>query len=83
MSCRRFFGFRSRQRASKRRTSQGAVAGRAFQSTSCFSTLARTSLTVSPSKSFRPVSISNSTTPKAQMSARLSRGLPRACSGLM
>ena len=29
----------------------------------------------------RPVSISNSTTPKAQMSARLSTGFPRACSG--
>ena len=31
----------------------------------------------------RPASISNRTTPKAQMSARLSAGLPRACSGLM
>ena len=31
----------------------------------------------------RPASISNSTQPKAQMSARWSTGLPRACSGLM
>ena len=30
-----------------------------------------------------PVSISKTTAPKAQMSARLSTGLPRACSGLM
>jgi hypothetical protein len=31
----------------------------------------------------RPVSNSNSTTPKAQISARSSTGLPRACSGDM
>ena len=31
----------------------------------------------------RPVSISNSTQPNAQMSARLSTDCPRACSGLM
>jgi hypothetical protein len=41
------------------------------------------SLTVSPWKSRFPVSISYSTTPKAQMSARLSTGFPRACSGDM
>ena len=46
-------------------------------------TAASTSLTVSPSKSLRPVSISKSTTPKAQMSARRSTALPRACSGDM
>ena len=39
--------------------------------------------TVSPSKSLRPVSISKSTTPKDQMSARWSTGLPLACSGDM
>ncbi len=36
-----------------------------------------------PSKSRRPVSISKRTTPKDQMSARLSTALPRACSGDM
>ena len=39
--------------------------------------------TSSPSNARRPVSISKSTHPNAQMSARLSTGLPRACSGLM
>ena len=46
-------------------------------------TAARTSLTVSPVYIARPVSISARTTPKAQMSARRSMGLPFACSGLM
>jgi hypothetical protein len=42
------------------------------------------SVTVSPPpNSILPVSISYSTTPKAQISARLSTGLPRACSGDM
>ena len=40
-------------------------------------------VTVSPSKALRPVSISKSTQPNAQMSVRLSTGCPRACSGLM
>ena len=39
--------------------------------------------TVSPENTLRPVSISYSTQPNAQMSARLSTALPRACSGLM
>jgi len=39
--------------------------------------------TLAPAKSGSPVSISSSTAPKAQMSARLSTGRPRACSGLM
>ena len=34
-------------------------------------------------KSGRPASISNNTQPNAQMSERLSAGLPRACSGLI
>ena len=42
-----------------------------------------TSVTVSPAKAWTPVSISNSTTPNAQISVRLSRFFPRACSGLM
>ena len=40
-------------------------------------------MTVSPGKSGPPVSISWTTTPKAQMSLRLSTALPRACSGLI
>ena len=60
-----------------------ARGGSVAQSGSRVRTAASTSLTVSPSKSRRPVSISHSTTPKAQMSARLSTGLPRACSGDM
>ena len=38
---------------------------------------------VSPPNARRPVSISYSTHPKAQMSVRLSTALPRACSGDM
>jgi len=62
---------------------RGVAAGNVAHSGSVLSTAASTSLTVSPSKSLWPVSISHSTTPKAQMSARLSTGLPRACSGDM
>ena len=40
-------------------------------------------IVVSPPKARRPVSISNRTQPNAQMSVRLSTGLPRACSGLI
>ena len=46
-------------------------------------TAAMISVAVSPRNSFRPVSISNNTTPNAQMSARLSTGRPFACSGAM
>ena len=53
------------------------------QSMSARSTAASVSETVSPSKAFCPASISYSTAPKAQMSARLSTALPRACSGDM
>ena len=61
----------------------GVLAGSARQSTSCRNTEAIVSDTVSPSNNRRPASISNTTTPKAQMSARLSAARPRACSGLM
>ena len=37
----------------------------------------------SPPNARRPVSISYNTQPNVQMSARLSTGFPRACSGLM
>ena len=69
--------------AQQPRTPGGVAAGSALQSGSRLSTAASTSLTVSPAKSRWPVSISKSTTPKAQMSARLSTALPRACSGDM
>jgi hypothetical protein len=41
------------------------------------------SVTVSRANGRRPVIISHSTTPNAQMSDRLSTGRPQACSGLM
>ena len=47
------------------------------------STAASVSEMVSPSKARVPLSISYSTHPNAQMSARLSTGCPRACSGDM
>ena len=83
MSRRRSLGSRSRQRSSRRRTAPGVSDGRPAHCGSRVRTAASTSLTVSPSKSFRPVSISKSTTPKAQMSARRSTAFPRACSGDM
>ena len=63
--------------------SSGVSTGNACQFGSVFSTDASTSEISSPSNARRPLSISNTTTPKAQMSARLSTVLPRACSGLM
>ena len=83
MSRSRFFRSRSRQRRRRRRTLGGVSEGKAVQSGSCRSTEASTSDTVSPSKQRLPVSISYSTAPNAQMSVRLSTGLPRACSGDM
>ncbi len=73
----------SRQRRSRRRRGRGRSAGSASQSTSSLITLASVTEMSSPSKARRPVSISYSTTPKAQMSARRSTALPRACSGAM
>jgi hypothetical protein len=61
----------------------GVDAGSASHGTSWRNTAARASDTVAPSNSRRPDSISKSTTPNAQMSARLSTGCPRACSGDM
>ncbi len=63
----------------RRGTSAGSLSTSGF----VWTMAPRTSVTVSPSKALRPPSISNSTHPKAQMSARRSTGLPRACSGLM
>ena len=69
------FGSRSRQRRSSCRIAGGVVAGSASRSGVFVSTAASVSEIVSPSNSRRPVSISKSTTPNAQMSARLSTGL--------
>ena len=48
----------------------GGTGGSADQGISCRSTAASVSETVSPAKSWRPVSISNTMIPNAQMSAR-------------
>ena len=61
----------------------GVLGGSAFQSGSLVITNASVCETVSPSKMRLPVSISHSTTPKAQTSARLSAADPVACSGDM
>jgi len=61
----------------------GVSAGSALQSGSWLRTAARISSTPSPRKTGRPASISYSTQPNAQMSARLSTAFPRACSGAM
>ena len=63
----------------RRRRRRQRVAGPAPRVITC----AMTSVTVSPANSDRPVSISHSSTPKDHTSARLSTGLPRACSGDM
>ena len=68
----------SRQRPISVRILCGVVAGSAVQSGSRSRTAAIVSDDVSPSNARRPVSISYSTQPNAQMSVRLSTGLP-AC----
>ncbi len=83
MSCRRFRGFRSRQRRRSCRIATGVVPGRESRSGESVSTRARISGTVGASKSRFPESISKSTTPNAQTSARLSTAIPLACSGDM
>jgi hypothetical protein len=57
--------------------------GSAFHRGSSFSTLANVVETSSPSNVRTPVNISYNTAPNAQMSARRSTALPRACSGAM
>ena len=59
------------------------VGGRRDQSGSVVTTAAIRSVIVSPAKSGRPVSNSNSTTPNAHTSVRRSTGRPRICSGDM
>ena len=73
----------SRQRRINRATAGGVVPGSWLQSGSRSMIAATVSVTVSPGNARRPVSISYSTQPNAQMSVRLSTALPRACSGDM
>ena len=70
--------------APKQPTHGGGVSAGSVAQSGSFSRMPATmSERVLPSKARRPVSISNSTQPNAQMSVRRSTGAPRACSGLM
>ena len=62
-------------------TRGGTSAGKAVHSGSPRTIAASVSVMSSPGNARLPVSISNSTQPKAQMSVRRSSGRPRACSG--
>lgn len=77
--CRSF----SRQRRKRRRTDEGVSGRSACHGGSVFNTAASVSETVAPSNKSRPVSISQTITPNAHRSARLSTAIPRACSGAM
>ena len=79
----RFLTFRSRHRRSRPRIERGASAGSLSNSSGNRSTSASVCEIVSASNRRLPVSSSHSTTPNDQTSARLSTGLPAACSGLM
>jgi len=73
----------ARLRRSNLRIDGDMLGDSASQSGACISTRAIVSLTSSPANARRPVSISQSTQPKAQRSARLSSAWSRSCSGLM
>jgi len=79
----RFLTSRSRQRPTSVRSDDGVSFGSFPTSIGARSTSASVCEVVSPSNSRVPVSSSHSTTPKDQMSARLSTTLPAACSGLI
>ena len=83
MSCKRRVRSFVRHRASRRRIDGGVPGGNAAQSGSVASTWAMVSLASPDANGRWPASISNRTTPKAQMSARLSTRFPFACSGAM
>ena len=83
IACNRRFGSFSRHHRSNAWNCGGSDAGRARQSGVFFNTDASVSEIVGSSNSLRPVIISNSTTPNAQMSARRSATYPRTCSGAM
>ena len=69
-----------RHLCNRTRTRIGVAAGSSDQSGPALMTAASVSVTVSPRNTIFPVSISYSTQPNAQMSARRSTGLPFACS---
>ena len=73
----------TRHLCSSVRTGCGTSDGSASQFGSRRTTAPSTSVMSSPSKARRPVSISYSTQPNAQMSLRLSASRPFACSGDM
>jgi hypothetical protein len=79
----RCLGFFCRQARITCTTRGGIDAGNRCQFGSTFITLPSVSAMSSPSNARVPVSNSNRTAPNAQMSARLSTVLPRACSGDM
>jgi hypothetical protein len=79
---RRFGSFSRHDRRSRRRLG-GTPAGSKRQFGSVLRTDANVSEIVSPVNRRWPASISKTTTPNAQISARLSAGRPLACSGLM
>ena len=81
MSRMRCLGSFCKQRRRYRSTLNGTFSGNALQSGSVWSTWDSVSEMSSPVNACFPVSISYGTTPNAQMSARLSTVLPRACSG--
>ena len=83
MSRSRSFGSLTRHRRTTERTCCGTSAPMLETSGSFTSTEASISDTSPASNSRLPVSISNSTAPNAQMSARRSTGCPLACSGAM
>ena len=83
MSRRRLLTSFSRHRRNKWRTLAGVDDGSLRQSGSRSRIAAIVSETVSRWNALWPVSVSYNTQPNAQMSARLSTGLPRVCSGLM
>ena len=81
MSLMRLRGSFSRQPRRKLPSTGGRFFGSVPQSGSIAITCAKVFDTSSPVNGRAPVSISNSTTPNAQISLRLSTGLPAACSG--
>ncbi len=83
MSRTRSFGSFRRQRRRNVSSAEGMSGGKAVQSGSVVNTAAMVSDESPPGNGRRPVSVSNSTHPNAQMSVRLSTDRPRACSGLM
>jgi len=83
MAWRRMRGSFVKQRRNNSRTAAGVPDGNASKLGSFVMTNASVSEAVSPANRRWPVSISNNTTPNAQISARRSTGFPLACSGDM